>query len=123
MTLMLIVFIPKFGINAAAITTMASQLYIAILCIPYLKKEYQDLNNFTAIARPVFASAAMAVIVIILKSIIEKIIVRVFVSVLCGATVYFILLIVSRDEFISHIVKGCCAAAKKRFASNEDNDR
>lgn len=118
-----IIFIPRFGINAAAITTMASQLCIAILCIPYLKKEYQDINNFTIILRPAFASGVMAVIVFILKSIINKFILRVFVSALCGVAVYFILLLVLRDEFTSNIVKGCYVAVKKRFASHEDNDR
>ena len=117
-----IIFIPKFGINAAAITTMVSQICIAILCIRYLKKEYHDLSNFTLILRPAFASVVMAVIVVILKSSINKFIPRVFASVFCGIASYFILLLILRDEFTSNIVKSCYASLKKRFASHENND-
>ena len=118
-----IIFIPKFGINAAAITTIASQLCIAILCIRYLKKEYHDLNNFKLIIRPAFASGIMAVIVIILKKIIKNFIMSVFASALCGAAVYFILLLIFRDEFTLNIAKGCYYAVKNKLKLYKDNDR
>ncbi len=117
-----IIFIPVFGINAAAVTTIVSQLCAAIICIPFLKKKYQDAENLKLVLRPVFASVIMAVVLIILKYVINNTIMRVIVSVLFGAGVYFVILMTLHDEFTVNTVQSCVSKLKKYYLSHRNND-
>ena len=84
-----IIFIPSFGILAAAITTLASYSLCLILMAYFSKKELKFNIDFIFMIKTILASVPMAILILFFN---PQGFFHVCLSVLLGAVIYFILI-------------------------------
>ena len=86
-----IVFVPQYGIIAAAVTTLIAYVLITII-IGYSSRQYFTFSlNFQFIAKCIFASVGMTVSIWIFN---PMTIAEIIISIIMGIFVYFCLLII-----------------------------
>ena len=103
------IFIPKWGLYAAAATTAISEIVCFCLAIPHIEKEVK-LGNFIKLAgAPVLGCILMTVCSFLLKLVVNGLVSRTIIIMLSCAFIYFIILILFKNElamnFISLIKK------------------
>ena len=99
------IFIPIFGIEAAAWTTVFSQLLIVFICLPFIPKGYGNRKLLLNTWKPLLATFFMALVCAFVKIKIGTLLLRVFLCVLMSAVVYVTILIFLKYDFIDEILK------------------
>lgn len=94
------IFIPLYGIEAAAMTTAIAQA-IMYFVSKYNPDKHIDIGNkFTAFLQPTLASLPIAIICIISKQFINNMPVRLIAAVFFSAITYIAILMIFKNEFI-----------------------
>ena len=112
-----LIFIPQFGLNAAAATTAVSQFIGLILCIPYVDAEVKLTNLKRLILPPALGSIAIGIILIIINKVFDFSFLKVFLSVLVCVVIYIIMQILLKNELILDFI------LKRGGNSGENADR
>lgn len=98
------IFIPFFGVYAAAMTTAVSSLLILILLIVTVDKRIKIFGKIKLFLAPVLGSVLFVVICLLLKKNIENLILRTFVCIGASAFIYIVILLLFRNEFLLEII-------------------
>lgn len=85
-----LVLIPKYGVIGACIATVISELILAVMTYTFVSKTFHFLNMIPLLLRPLIASLVMAAAIIFLN-------LNLFLSIVIGAAVYFVLLILMKS--------------------------
>lgn len=99
------IFIPRFGIEGAAMTTVISTLVITIITIIAVKQKLNIGNIKDIIWGPVIGCILIAGICITGKQFISFEIIRLFVVIFVGIIVYFIVLFVTKNSLLLGILQ------------------
>ncbi len=108
------IFIPHFGINAAASTTAISQLIIFLICSRNIEKEICFGNIITLLKGPILGCLAEIMIIILCKTLISMEWVRLLVSVALSFIVYLSILLYTHNEFAEDTIIPVCKKIKER---------
>lgn len=88
----------------ASIASIIAEAVIAIIYL-YMGKEYISLKNLAImIWKKIFASMVMLVVIIIIKYFTETTVVSLFIEIVAGASVYFIILLILKDKIIMNML-------------------
>ena len=104
-----IIFIPKYGIEAAAITTIISQIIVAIICIQYIDNRIHIFQILQYTWKPMLGCMGIIFVILISKNLFNNPIFVLAASGICGMLVYFIILIALKHDFVlslCHNLKG-----------------
>ncbi len=104
-----ILMIPGWGYEAAAFTTICSELIVLVLFVKYSRQEVPVARYFKGTYQYAAATAAMAAAVAAVKAVCSGLLV--FISIPLGACVYFGTLKLLKNELLE---KGLCMLSVKR---------
>lgn len=110
-----IIFIPSYGINAAAVTTIISQIGLILICLPFLRKGINKFSDLKEFISPIVGSAAMAIVILIIRRIfVDNHLKCILLSIIIGVPVYFILLVIMKNELVWQAIKSFILRWKNR---------
>ena len=114
----------KLGAIGAAIGTIIAELTVALVQIMFVRKEL-DIKKILGISKKyILASVIMFIICKIISGLIRRNIISVMVQVIVGAIIYFVVLVVLKDEFIKELFDKIINFIKKgRKTDNEGNHK
>ena len=95
-------FIPAFGINAAAVTSIIAQLMIWIISIFHMPKGTRISNKFKSIASSM-AGGVGIVLMSILFSCIDNLYIKTFVTVMTSVIAYFAMMVLTQNDALDDI--------------------
>jgi O-antigen/teichoic acid export membrane protein len=99
-----IFLIRRYQSIGAAIASVAAESIVAIMQFIYIRSFFNIKNIFFRTWRNIVSSIIMFVVLYLLKSIMSENIASLMFLIFVGGFVYFIVLLVSRDEFIFSII-------------------
>ncbi len=108
-----IIFIPRFGIEAAAVTTMLSQVIIALICFPYLDKRIHLGKIAKSIFQPLGGCLCISVIILLVKSLYSNAFYIVCISIGASVIVYFTVLLLLKQDLIINFCSVLLSKGKK----------
>lgn len=94
-----LVLIPRFGLNAAAATTAAANGIGFLIGIPFIEKSIKITGLWRMLRAPVIAGIILYISVELIKSIGLNLYFTTIFSIIVGALLYLIVLILLKDEF------------------------
>ena len=105
-----LIFVPEYGINAAAVTTIVSQISLVIICLPFLHKGINKFSDLKEFLSPTVGSVVMAVVILIIQKIfVDSPLKCILFSIIIAAPVYFVILVIMKNELIcqglNHVMK------------------
>ncbi len=98
------IFIPFWGVYAAAMTTACSSLLILILLIVTMDRRIKIKQKFKLFFSPVVGSLIIFFLCLLIKCNIENIGLRIIVSIISSISLYIAVLLFFRNEFFLEIV-------------------
>jgi len=98
--IMNIIFIPRYGLNAAALTTAASQFITFIASIPFVEKNIKLKPILSNIIGPVLGCIGIIIIGIFIRHFVKNYIYRMSLIILIGALLYGIIQILLKNELV-----------------------
>ena len=113
-----LIFVPLYGIEAAAYTTLASQLLITIMSIPFIKKDAFSIESFTSLIQSFTACCGLFIVIAVIKTVVKNNSLRLLSSVAFGGCVYAVLLIVQKNRFVMQMLDGL----KERVNGNKKRE-
>lgn len=99
-----LLFIPMFGIIAAAVTTLGSQILIVCICILYLDKRIKIFRMFIVAIKPIAAAFGMTFVVSAIIKFIPNNYACVAMSIAFGGVAYFLMLILLKEQVVTGYV-------------------
>lgn len=102
-----IVLIPRIHANGAAIASVVGEGLVSILEITYLNKtkQYKAQNLFKCSKNYVVSGCFMAIILMMLKAFFKNNMLLVIAMILVGAGIYFMILLILKDDLVLNEVK------------------
>lgn len=100
-----IIFIPYYGLNAAAVTTIVAQMIGFFVKFPFVEKEIVIQNKKTLLFGPCCGSFFIIVITQIIRTLYDGVFFRTILIVLCSVIVYCIMLYIGKNELFLSILK------------------
>ena len=94
------IFIPKFGLVAAAITTACSQFVGLMLCLPAVDKRIKIHQWKKTIAGPILGSIVVFIFVTIIKIITDHLWIKTVFSIGGSVFLYFVIQILMKNEIV-----------------------
>ncbi len=110
LNLVLIHFLQSFG---AAIASVAAESVIAVIQLIIVRKELSPLRVIKEGTHYYIAGAVMALVLWPVKTILNPSMLNTAIIVICGATVYFSVLFILRDEFFLSNINKIIARLKR----------
>lgn len=99
-----LLFIPKWGLYAAAATTAISEFVAFCLTIPHIEKNV-DLGSLSKlITGPVLGCALMTCIAIFIKKIIYALVLKTAIILISSVLIYFTVLLICRNDLVVSFV-------------------
>lgn len=98
------IFIPLYGIQAAAWTTVVSQALVVLICIPFLDKECEIRKVIISVWKPMVAGISLATICFLVMNYTNGYMVHIALCMILGGIAYFLTLYVLKDEFLLSIL-------------------
>ena len=99
------ILIPKWGLNAAAATTAAAEFLGILIQSPYIDKKIHISGLKEVFRAPVIGAAGIVVTSLIIRSFVHSAYWIAILTVLLGAALYFIILILMKNEFALNFVR------------------
>lgn len=99
------IFIPKWGLYAAAATTAASEFVGFCLALPHVEKEIDLGSKMKLVGSPILGCALMTVSSFFLKKYISSLVPRTFMTLFSCCAVYFLTLLTCRNELVMSFIK------------------
>lgn len=109
-----LIFIPLYGINAAAVTTCISQIVITMISIPFLEKRLFSIDLIRIIVQPLAASVGLLIIVFAVRFLCNNIWLKLIFSTTLGAILYFGILVFLKNEMITEFFDSLICRIKKQ---------
>lgn len=107
-----ILFIPTWGLNAAAATTAVSQILGFFIKLPFVEKEVSIGDKKSLLLGPVIGSTLIFVITYLMRIIITNVIVRAVVIIGASVVVYGITLVIFKNDLalsmLENVKRRCC---------------
>ncbi|WP_028042300.1 flippase [Candidatus Stoquefichus massiliensis] len=100
-----ILFIPIFGLNAAATTTVFSQLIMVIILYLNIDKNIKIQNIHKLLLSPVIGSVYISLICIVIHLLISNLLKKVIISILLSMSGYLVILVLLKNKFILGFVR------------------
>lgn len=100
-----LIFVPKYGISAAAVTTIFSQICMVICCIPFLHKGINRFSDLKEIVSPITGSAVILIVILFVKKNIDNALNCLLISIIISVPLYFIILIIMKNELVWQAIK------------------
>lgn len=97
-------FIPLFGINGAAMTTVFASVVIMVVVTTKIEPEISFLKGKDIYFGPVLGSAAIFVVCLLSHIFIRNTILRLAVAVVVSACMYLTILVVTKNEFMMETI-------------------
>ena len=99
------IFIPKWGLYAAAATTAASEFVGFCLALPHVEKEVNIGSKLKLLGGPLLGCAFMTFVAFLLKQFVLGLVARTLIIFLSCAAIYFIVLLVCKNEMVMSLGK------------------
>lgn len=103
------IFIPRFGIIAAAFTTVASQLLVVLICLPFMDWKCNTRDVIFSIWKILISSVLLIVTCIICTNMFDGLFLRMCSCIVAGGAIYIISLYILKEEllygFINAIIR------------------
>ncbi len=99
------IFIPSFGIEAAAWTTVASQIIIIAICIPFLPKGFESIKIVLRNWNPYIAGIVLTALCYFVTKNISNISLRLFLCIGVGGGIYIGILLFTKYKFLMDLLK------------------
>ncbi len=99
-----LLFVPKFGATAAAITTIVAHVIIFLMLIPRIEKEIDFSFVPKTIIPPMIGCCCIAAIVFVCRTITDKIAILTCLSIFASIIVYFFVLYICKFELIDYLI-------------------
>ena len=100
-----LIFIPIWGVNAAATTTAISELVSLGILFKYSKKEIHLDINFIMLLKPIISGLVMAIVCFIVAHYINNLVLGGLISTIIGSITYGIMLWILKDNFFISFIK------------------
>ena len=94
-----LMLIPKFGYNAAAMTTVLAELISVIVLVGKVEKKIKTKSIWSMLKCPAIGSVSIGLICISLKYMIRIFWLKTVLCIICSIIVYGLTLIIGKDEF------------------------
>lgn len=94
-----LIFIPRWGLYAAAATTAFSEFFSTIIISCFIDKHVKIDGVLKMLKGPILGSAAIIVVSAIIKRIFSSFYQIAILTIIFGAIAYFAVLVLSKDEF------------------------
>lgn len=99
-----LIFIPLYGINAAAATTCIAQLLIILMSLCFIDKRLFSIDPIRISFQPLIASVGLMIVILWIRFVSDDIWVRLSVAMIFGGGIYFTVLVVLRNELVMGIL-------------------
>ena len=113
-----LIFIPIWGLNAAAGTTAISEIVGVIILLPKMDKRIKIDNVWNIIKSPIVGSIAIIAFSLIMKSLITNIWLLIGITIAGSAIIYFAILIIMKNEFVNGFVEQVII---KKYGDRQDD--
>lgn len=101
-----LIFIPKYGINAAAVTTIFSEICLVMVCLPFLQKGLNRFSDSKEFVSPIIGSAVILVVILFVREILMDSAPKcLLISFILSVPIYFIMLIIMKNELACQVIK------------------
>lgn len=98
------IFIPKYGLYAAAATTVVSEFVALCLAVPHIEKEV-NLGGFLKLAgSPLLGCLLMVLCSVFLKKVISGLVLKTVAVLASSVFVYFMVLVLFRNELAMNLI-------------------
>jgi O-antigen/teichoic acid export membrane protein len=108
------IFIPKYGILAAATTTAFSQLIGLLICVHYVDKEIKLENVSKILLPPIVGSFAIAIIIVSCTHVLKNLWLRTGSSIVISVFIYFLIQILLKNDLITGILDNLISMRRAR---------
>ena len=98
-----LIFIPIYGINAAACTTMFSTFLLMIML--YLTKDKNIEFTFNDVAVSLINSLCIVIIYLIVDLVISSLYIKVALNIILSGSIYLIILYLEKNELVMDVLK------------------
>ncbi len=109
-----IIFIPLFDEKAAAFTTLLSETLNILICIIFTRKEIKYAVLFNDMKNYLLGAGIMGLVLMMVKNIIPSSYAILFLSVAIGASIYFIFLLIIKDNMAVYVKDQIVSKLKQR---------
>lgn len=109
-----LILIPKWGLNAAAITTAISEFIGIIIKIPYIEKEIKIEGFKNMIEAPIVGSLGILLVGVIVKYCLKSQYMIAIVTIVISCFEYLFVLMVMKNEFAINFLKPVINKIKRR---------
>ena len=100
-----LIFVPKFGITIAAITTLISYIFSVIITYCLVRKEIKIKFDFKSLVKSIFATIIMSAFVISFNNKVDSI-KMLFLEIFLAVIVYGIITLITKNVTIKEFKKG-----------------
>ncbi len=100
-----LIFIPIYGLNAAAVTTAVANFLVGIILFPAIEKEIKINGLWAMLRAPVCGGICICILMIVAKLFINSAYLITVISVGCGSVVYAGVLLLMKDDFFLGYVR------------------
>lgn len=101
-----IIFIPRIGLNGAALTTLISELVVGILYFMASKKFIRQNRSKNFILQIITASAFILIICLVINQLYPLQIIPAIVAIILSIFIYFITLLVMKNYLVIDLLQG-----------------
>lgn len=116
-----IIFIPVFKQNAAAMTTLISEMIVVLWGNFHIKKQFKIKYNIKNLISILFSSTLVALIIIVIKFLISDDILQLIISIIISIPVYFVALFLLNNSIVTNELKDISIKVKNIF-KNKTNE-
>lgn len=99
-----IIVVPKFGLNAAAVTTVISEIISLGICLRSVDKNIRINGLKEVLVGPCAGCIGIIAVVIVVSKITDALWVKSLVSIILGALLYLLILIVLKNKFVINMI-------------------
>lgn len=107
------ILIPVWGINAAAITTMISEIIIVALCSFYSKGKHNKFKNLGYVPIAI-GTIGIMIICFAVEKIIESVLIGTVLAIIISVIEYFIVLIIGKNGLIIELIQSATKSKIKQ---------
>lgn len=99
------IFIPKYGITAAAATTAVSEFFAMCIVLAYMDKNVHINSIYELFIKPIIACIVMATTILVISQFIQKNNLTTSVLIVCGMFSYLFTLLITKEKFLITFLK------------------
>lgn len=98
-------FIPLFGLNGAAVTTIIAELIVCLICCFSVRKEIFIENFFKNLFSVIFSCCIITLEILFIQKMIKLYLIRLISCILISVISYFIILFLTKNQVLLNLIK------------------